>query len=371
MTPDTDKLIRQLSLVAYLMSEKRSASARDVKQAVEGYSDMSDEAFARRFYADRTELLGLGVPISSQRDEFTGEELYTLRREQYFLPPLHLSDDELAALSNAVFLLEGQFAYAEPLRLALQNLALGRPNPSEDVGRDVTLSLTGSGYTSDVAARLQKLEAAVSKQRTVLFRYWSISTDEEAQRTLDPYSLYFLEGQWYVVGQDRDRDAIRTFRLSRIRGDVRFATRRERDFRTPTEFDATSWRDRVSWQLVDGGETAVIWVAPDDAWQVERRVGRHGSLQFQDDRSALYTTQYADSRALIQWMLDRAGRAIPLEPGELRDEMAERARAGARAARGPASAPTPRRSAWCASPARRPRRSRARWRPSASPSCRR
>src|SRR3954454_16916386 len=130
VTPDTDKLVRQLSLVAYLMAERRSASARDVKQAVEGYSDMSDEAFARRFYADRTELLGLGVPISSQRDVFTGEELYTLKREAYFLPPLHLSDDELAALSNAAYLLEGQFSYAKPLRLALQNLALGRPNPS-------------------------------------------------------------------------------------------------------------------------------------------------------------------------------------------------------------------------------------------------
>ena len=40
---------------------------------------MSDEAFARRFYSDRAELLALGVPLHSQRDEFTGEELYTLR----------------------------------------------------------------------------------------------------------------------------------------------------------------------------------------------------------------------------------------------------------------------------------------------------
>ena len=43
---------------------------------------MSDEAFARRFYSDRAELIALGVPLQSQRDEFTGEELYTLRSEQ-------------------------------------------------------------------------------------------------------------------------------------------------------------------------------------------------------------------------------------------------------------------------------------------------
>ena len=40
-------------------------------------------------------------------------------------------------------------------------------------------------------------------------------------------------GVWYVVGHDLDRDDIRTFRVSRIRGEIKFATRRERDFRTP------------------------------------------------------------------------------------------------------------------------------------------
>src|SRR3972149_11023990 len=122
MSHDTDKLIRQLSLVVFLMAERRPLPAREIKTNVEGYSEMSDEAFARRFYSDRAELLGLGVPLQSQRDEFTGEELYTLKSEQYFLPALELSDDELAALQTCFYLLEGKFAYAGPLRLALQNL---------------------------------------------------------------------------------------------------------------------------------------------------------------------------------------------------------------------------------------------------------
>ena len=126
MSHDADKLIRQLSLVAFLMAERRLLTARDVKSNVEGYSEMSDEAFARRFYSDRAELTALGVPLQSQRDEFTGEELYTLRSENYFLDRLELADDELAALQTALYYLEGKFAYAEPLRLALQNLALGR-----------------------------------------------------------------------------------------------------------------------------------------------------------------------------------------------------------------------------------------------------
>ena len=91
---------------------------------IEAYLDgrLSPEAFARRFYSDRAELTALGVPLSSQRDEFTGEELYTLRSEHYFLERLELDDDELAALQTALYYLEGKFAYAEPLRLALQRL---------------------------------------------------------------------------------------------------------------------------------------------------------------------------------------------------------------------------------------------------------
>src|SRR5690349_10980056 len=108
------------------MAERRPLTARDIKSNVEGYQEMSDEAFARRFYSDRAELVSLGVPLDSQRDEFTGEELYTLRSERYFLPELELDDEELAALQTCFYLLEGRFAYAEPLRLALQNLALGR-----------------------------------------------------------------------------------------------------------------------------------------------------------------------------------------------------------------------------------------------------
>ena len=187
MSHDTDKLIRQLSLVAFLMAERRALTARDVKGNVEGYSEMSDEAFARRFYSDRAELLALGVPLDSQRDEFTGEELYTLRSERYFLGELELTDDELAALQTAFFLLEGRFAYAEPLRLALQNLALGRPGlerpPSGAADR---VQIREVDYSPETPGRLAKLEGAISKQRTVKFNYHAISRNEEHERTIDP-----------------------------------------------------------------------------------------------------------------------------------------------------------------------------------------
>src|SRR5213596_2301639 len=172
------------------MAERRAVTARDIKNSVEGYQEMSDEAFARRFYSDRAELVALGVPLHSQRDVYTGEELYTMRSEAYFLPQLDLKDDELAALQTALYLLEGKFAYAEPLRLALQNLALGRPGfaeaPTETASR---VEVLDPDYSPETPGRLAKLENAISKQRTVRFEYWSISRDKESERSLNPYAL--------------------------------------------------------------------------------------------------------------------------------------------------------------------------------------
>jgi proteasome accessory factor C len=315
---DTDKLIRQLSLVAFLMAERRPLTARDVKSNVEGYSEMSDEAFARRYYSDRAELIALGVPLNSQRDEFTGEELYTLRSEQYFLPELELTDDELAALQTSLYLLEGKFAYAEPLRLALQNLGLGRPGfadpPSQAAAR---VEVLDPDYSAEMPGRLAKLEGAISKQRTVKFDYESISSGGQKERTLNPYALYNDAGRWYVVGQDLYRKGIRTFRVSRIRGDIKFATRRERDFRIPAEFDVEIYRGRPPWQIGAVAGEARIEVKGDTAWWVERSYGDIGRVE-----DGVFVTEYSSIPMLASWVLRQDGRAVPLEPGELRREVA-------------------------------------------------
>src|SRR2546430_16489356 len=130
---------------------------------------MSDEAFARRFYSDRAELVSLGVPLDSQRDEFTGEELYTLRAERYFLPELDLDDEELAALQTCFYLLEGRFAYAEPLRLPLQNLALRRPaGPPAPTppGPPGPVEVRDPGYPPEPQGRLGQLPGAGPQHRT-------------------------------------------------------------------------------------------------------------------------------------------------------------------------------------------------------------
>ena len=220
---DDDKLIRQLSLVAFLMSQGRPVTAEEIHEAVEGYGGMTQQAFLRRFYADRCEIEAMGLRLAVERptdDPFQGD-LYALPPENYYLPPIDFDDAEVSALQTCLYLLEGQFAYAEPLRLALQHLTLGRPSPLDDhTARTVAVNLLGGGYSPEVAAHLIKIEAAISRRKTIRFTYYTIGRDDRSEREVDPYSLLYWGGHWYVVGHSHEREAIRVFRLSRIEGDA-------------------------------------------------------------------------------------------------------------------------------------------------------
>src|SRR5918992_4393527 len=113
------------------MAERRPVTATEIRRDVEGYSDMTEDAFARRFYADRAELESLGIQLSIDKpaDGLSEQEHYSLAREAFHLPAIAFTDQELASLQTALSLLDGEFAYAEPLRLALQQITWGRPSP--------------------------------------------------------------------------------------------------------------------------------------------------------------------------------------------------------------------------------------------------
>ena len=204
MAKDTEKLIRQLSLISFLMAQGRPVSALEIKREVEGYSDMNDDAFARRFYADRAELESLGILLGVEKpgEGFFEAELYSLPPENFYLDAIKFTDDELAALSTALLLLtDGGFAYAEPLRLALQQVAWGHPNPLSDAERaPVEMAMTASAGGRDLSQRLSKIETAISRRKTIEFTYYTMERGETEKRKVDPYHLVFRGGQFYLIG---------------------------------------------------------------------------------------------------------------------------------------------------------------------------
>jgi proteasome accessory factor BC len=327
---DTEKLIRQLSLISFLMAQGRPVSALEIKREVEGYSDMNDDAFARRFYADRAELESLGIQLGVEKpgEGFFEAELYSLPPENFYLDAISFSDDELAALSTALLLLtDGGFAYAEPLRLALQQVAWGHPNPlSEGERAPVEMAMTASAGGRDLSQRLSKIETAISRRKTIEFTYFTMERGETEKRKVDPYHLVFRGGQFYLIGHSHERDAVRVFRLSRIQGKVGYASKAEHDFSPPEDFDRRDYGSRADWQLGETKGTARIFIRERIAWMIERDFGSYGDLRPAKKadgvpgKGRVFETPYASERELIAWVLRWRANATVLAPDDLRGE---------------------------------------------------
>ena len=330
MAKDTEKLIRQLSLISFLMAQGRPVSALEIKREVEGYSDMNDDAFARRFYADRAELESLGIQLGVEKpgEGFFEAELYSLPPENFYLDEIEFAAEELAALSTALLLLtDGGFAYAEPLRLALQQVAWGHPNPlSEGERAPVEMAMTASAGGRDLSQRLSKIETAISRRKTIEFTYFTMERGEEEKRKVDPYHLVFRGGQFYLIGHAHERDAVRVFRLSRIQGKVGYASKAEHDFSPPEDFDRRDYGSRADWQLGETQGTAKIFVRERIAWLIERDFGEFGELRpavkadNAPGKGQVFETSYASVRELIAWVLRWRQNAEVLEPADLREE---------------------------------------------------
>jgi proteasome accessory factor C len=328
---DTEKLIRQLSLISFLMAQGRPVSALEIKREVEGYSDMNDDAFARRFYADRAELESLGIQLGVEKpgEGFFEAELYSLPPENFYLDPIEFSDDELAALSTALMLLtESGFAYAEPLRLALQQVAWGHPNPLAE-GERAPVEMAPS-ENRDLSQRLSKIETAISRRKTIEFTYYTMERGETEKRKVDPYHLVFRGGQFYLIGHSHERDAVRVFRLSRIQGKVGYASKAEHDFSPPEDFDRRDYGSRADWQLGETQGTAKIFIRERIAWLIERDYGAYGELRNAKKsdgapgKGRVFETSYASARELIAWVLRWRQNAEVLAPDDLREEAGKR-----------------------------------------------
>ena len=344
MAKDTEKLIRQLSLISYLMAERRPVTALEIRRDVEGYSGMNEDAFARRFYADRSELESLRIQLTVERpaDGAAEQENYSLRPENFHLPAIEFTDKELAALQTALSLLDGEFAYAEPLRLALQQITWGRPSPLRaPEQRSVALGITASAGGHELSARLAKVETAIFRNKTIVFEYYTMERDEVSTRRVDPYHLLFQGGQFYLLGFAHERKAIRVFRLSRIRGKVSYATKAEHDFHRPADFDPRAYANRADWQLGEelgrgeGSDLRADRLAgrtplrplrrdPDPAdaeADVEGGMGAGGAVE-EGDR--IFLTGYSSPRSVISWVLGLGANARLLGPEELTGEFQRR-----------------------------------------------
>ena len=218
------KAERLVNLIALLLATQRPLPLDQVAELVPGY-DAEGESLRRMFERDKDELRRMGVPIERAAvDAWGTDEGYFIDPDAYGMPQLELADDERAALALAASVWAGGLGGTRPVlaKLDLDPRSATRPLQADLEGASPVLGAVLDG---------------LHDRRRVTFTYRAPGR-EPAKRKLDPYALVHRLGAWYVVGHDADRKALRSFRLSRIESDVRFARAGGRgpEFEVPDDF---------------------------------------------------------------------------------------------------------------------------------------
>jgi proteasome accessory factor B len=211
----TARAERLVNLVLCLLSTRAYLAAERIRGIVPGYADApTDEAFFRMFERDKAELRDLGIPLETGRNSaFDTTDGYRIARRDYELGEIDLEPDEAAAVALAVRLWD-----SPELTGAAHGALLKLRAAGVDVDDDAPSVVEPKVRTSEPA--FGPLLAAVESGQAVTFTYRRPASAELMKRTVEPWGVVSWRGRWYLVGQDRDRDAPRCFRLSRMVGDV-------------------------------------------------------------------------------------------------------------------------------------------------------
>jgi predicted DNA-binding transcriptional regulator YafY len=349
------KTERWLNLLAFLLDRRYPVTREQILSEVEDYkgewlknTPTGKESVRRKFERDKRELRELGIVIEPERKKVTADhtgvevEAYLLRPRDLYLPYLELASgprkgDRSYYLPNLTLKPE-EFTVLR--RAAERVLALG-PTPlgasAASALRKLSFDLPGVASADDevslaqpVAPGFEKIFATlregVERKQATRCRYYSIGRDEESDRVIEPYGLMLSWGYWYCIARARDRDAVRVFRLDRMRA-AALLDDKDAHFEVAAGFSVRNYLDRAPWELSEA-PSVVVRVRikfPHSRWTIAEGLGR--VVEAVDaEGGAVLEFGVRIPETFIRWLLPFGTQAEILEPAELAARLADERR---------------------------------------------
>ncbi|MFN2384024.1 MAG: helix-turn-helix transcriptional regulator, partial [Gemmatimonadota bacterium] len=142
---------------------------------------------------------------------------------------------------------------------------------------------------------------------------------ETTARDVAGYGMLFRRGHWYLIGEDRLRDAIRTFRVERMEAvKLNSKSPRSPDYDVPDDFHLAAWRGREAWELGDEPPVAgrVRFSFPRSLWAA--RNGQGELIEDEPEGAAVREFAVQQVDPFLRWVLAQEGEAEVVGPPELR-----------------------------------------------------
>ena len=169
----------------------------------------------RTIYRDMATLQAMGAPVRGEAG--VGYQL----ENGYFLPPLHLDQDEMEAVMLGMRLIAARSD--APLAAAARRTS-AKFAASMDPGRQATYvnlplrAVSRPTMESEGAkAHLPVLRDAIRRRLVLRITYADLS-GRESERTVRPLGLTLFDTAWLLTGWCEARNAFRNFRADRIAG---------------------------------------------------------------------------------------------------------------------------------------------------------
>ncbi len=307
-------LERLVDLVALLLESPRPLTFDQIRAHMEEAYGRGDPASAKRmFERDKDILRDVGVPIEVvPTDVWDVEQGYVIRKEDYYLPEIEFTPEEISALLVAAHS-GGQDDAAE---YAVRKLLSGTDGGLLGTGAPVPIAAEAGA----VDARLTAAAEAIADRSSVRFGYRT-ARGEESERTVDPWGLVFRGGHWYLVGLDGERQDVRAFRFSRIVTDL---SRSGEASRPPQGFRASEHVQAGPFGPGEPDERAVVAFSPEVAWWATSGVAGAETLRTRPDGWVEVSLPEAPGGGLAAWVLSFGPEAEVLEPESLRAEVRRR-----------------------------------------------
>lgn len=294
-------VMRQWEIVTHLGKHRRGMTVNQLSEAT--------GASRATLYRDLRLLREVGAPVITER--INGEVRYKLLGQSY--PPLLPTSMQVAALHFARRMMS---PLAGTRLVAEFDMLLARFSPA----------LTAEPLTSErVSLRppaanarrycVKAVDQAIQDGKRIVFSYQSVNQSTSRIRRADPISLRFHDGQLYLIAHDIERQALRTFKLARVR-DIEIleqpaSPHPEYDENTLFAYSAKVWTG------------APVHVTVRLSAHVARFAGEWPlaptqTLEPQRDGSVIVHAQVAGTVEAMRWVLRWGDSAEAIAPQELR-----------------------------------------------------
>lgn len=323
MPEKTNKDLRQLNLIAYLLNHRFPVTWEEIRLKVPGYQPVGgvdEKSILRKFERDKEELRAHGIPIDTVPIDSEVLMGYRLDRSRFYLPRFEFTEEEIRALVIAVRRIAGMkgFRMAREARSVLRKLVFDSPPDSDADGR---VAFFYSGY--NVSATLETIYEALLHRKKLKMTYFSLHKDEVTKREVYPYGLVQKNGGWYMVGKCLLRSELRQFRLERIKSlQMNRNQTGSPDYEVPKDFSLKAHMGQEPWDYSTSRPTSVeVKMSPVKYQQARARWSERPDVEFPSGRKNEVVIKVRDEPAFCRWVLAQQGDVEILAPKRLRREM--------------------------------------------------